>query len=261
MKKDILDNFKKRIKQNRETVFGYFAQAIDPSLIECMGIAGFDFVILDMEHGVGSINDMQNLIRAAEVTNVFPIVRVKENSTTLISEVLDIGASGVQIPQVRNANDVKEIMKYAKYSPMGMRGICPFPRGANYSAMDRYEYFKLGNETLIVIQLEGKEAIENIDEILEIEGYDIIFIGPYDLSQSLGIIGQIDNPLVFKKGSEIIEKCNKKGIVVGNFTDTLDNITRWMELGIKFVAYWVDTAIFYNSCKDILKQLKSIKEK
>lgn len=256
MRKEILDNFKNKLKVNKEIVYGPFAQSNNPALIECIGYAGFDFVILDMEHGTGSIDDMQNLIRSAEVVNLFPIVRVKENSTTLISEALEIGAAGVQIPQIRNAKDVERVIEYAKYKPRGMRGICPFARGANYSAMDKYEYFNLGNETLIIIQLEGKEAIENIDEILEVEGYDIIFIGPYDLSHSLGIIGQIDNPLVFKKGSEIIEKCNKKGIIVGSFSDTPESVKRWITNGVKFVSYMVDLPIFYNACRENLEKIK-----
>jgi len=256
MRKEVLYSLKNKLKVDKEIVYGTFSQSTDPSLVECVGYAGFDFVILDMEHGTGSIDHMQNLVRSAEVVNLFPIVRVKENSTTLISEALEIGAAGVQIPQIRNAEDAKRVIEYAKYKPMGMRGICPFPRAANYSAMDRYEYFKLGDEALVIIQLEGKEAIDNIDEILEVEGYDIIFLGPYDLSHSLGIVGQIDNPLVFKKGSEIIEKCNKKGIITGIFSDTPDTIKKWMSLGVKFVSYMVDLPIFYNACRDHLKEIQ-----
>lgn len=256
MRKEMLNNFKSKLKVNKERVYGTWAQSTDPALIECIGYAGFDFVILDMEHGTGSICDMQNLVRAAEVVNLFPIIRVKENSTNLISEALEIGALGVQIPQIKNAKDVERVVEFAKYKPVGMRGICPYARGANYSAMDKYEYFNLGNESLVILQLEGKESVENIDEILEVEGYDIIFIGPYDLSHSLDIIGQIDNPLVFKKGSEIIEKCNKKGIIVGSYSETLDNAKKWMSYGIKYVTYMLDLIIFYNACKDNLKKVQ-----
>jgi 4-hydroxy-2-oxoheptanedioate aldolase len=256
MKKEILSNFKNKLMVNKETVYGTWAQSTDPALTECVGHAGFDFIILDMEHGTGSLDNMQNLVRAAENVNLFPIIRVKDNSTTLISEALEIGALGVQIPQIRNAKDVERVIEYSKYQPMGMRGICPFTRAADYSAMDKYEYFNLGNETMVILQLEGNEAIENIDKILEVKGYDIIFIGPYDLSHSLGIVGQIDDPLVFKKGNEIIEKCNKKGIMVGIFSDNLDNVKKWMAQGAKFVTYMVDLPIFYNACKDNLKKIK-----
>lgn len=209
--------FKEKI--NRSLVYGLFSKTNDPGMIECMGYAGFDFIILDLEHGPNSVETLQNLIRAAQVSDIFPIVRVKEDSESIIGEVLDIGAAGIQVPQITNKKDAERVVKAAKFAPEGMRGVCRFVRAAKYSSMDRYEYFRMANEALVLIQLEGEDAINNLDEILEVKGIDIVFIGPYDLSQSLGIPGKINHPAVYEAMERIIEKCKGKGIHVGTFTD------------------------------------------
>ncbi|MCK5548606.1 MAG: aldolase, partial [Thermoplasmata archaeon] len=103
--------------------------------------------------------------------------------------------------------------------------------------------------------LEGKEAIANIDGIIEVDGIDIIFIGPYDLSQSLGVMGQVDHPSVREKMIEIIEKSTRKGISVGTFVETLDGAKNWMDLGIKYISYSVDVGIFYEACREIAQAL------
>jgi 4-hydroxy-2-oxoheptanedioate aldolase len=250
----IIENFRDKI--NKGAVFGIFAKSTDPAIIESTGYAGFDFIILDLEHGPGNTKNLQNLIRAAQVTGMLPIVRVKEKVPSLIGEVLDIGAGGIQIPQISSADDVREIIKLAKFAPEGMRGMCCFVRAAGYSSIEKNRYFKEANNALIIIQLEGEEAINNIDEILDIKGFDIIFIGPYDLSQSLGVPGEVDHPLVVEKMKKILKKCKEKKIIVGNFTDTGESAARWIKMGIRYVSYSVDTGIYYNACKNILNNLK-----
>ncbi len=251
---DVISNFRNKIRKG--VVFGPFSKSTDPAIIESAGYAGFDFIILDLEHGPNSTENLQNLIRAAQVTGMLPIVRVKEKVPSLIGEVLDIGAGGIQVPQISNAGDVREVIKLARFAPEGMRGICCFVRAAGYSSVEKEKYFKEANNTLIIIQLEGEEAINNIDEILDVEGFDIIFIGPYDLSQSLGVPGEVDHPLVVEKMEQIIKKCNEKGITVGTFTNSKEDAARWMKLGVRYVSYSVDIGIYYDSCKKILDDLK-----
>lgn len=258
---DMVKAFKEKIKKG--IVFGIFSQIPEPAVVEIMGYTGFDFVILDMEHGPGTLENMQNMIRAAQVSQILPIVRVKNYSPSLIGDALDMGAGGIQIPQVRTAEDVKKVIELSKYSPKGMRGVCPYVRSTDYYSGYGSQYYKEANDTLVIIQIEGKEGIENLDEIINVEGYDILFVGPYDLSQSLGFLGEINHPLVQEKGKEIIKKCSKKGIFVGNFTD--GDITKetlmWINLGVRFVSYNTDSGIFYNCCKNILKNLKNISNK
>ena len=179
----MIKNFKNRLKTNY--VISPFSKTEDPALIECMGHSGFDFVIIDLEHGPNNVTNIQNLIRAAQISNIFPIVRIKEDTVSLIGEVLDIGAGGIQVPKVSCVDEIKRILKNSKFHPAGERGLCRFVRAAKYSSLDKEIYFREANEAVLIIQIEGSEAINNLDEIISFGGFDILFIGPYDLSQSL----------------------------------------------------------------------------
>ncbi|MBQ1262773.1 MAG: aldolase [Oscillospiraceae bacterium] len=251
----MLAQFKEKL--NGEGVIGFFSKTADPAFIEAMGYAGGDFVIIDLEHGPNTIQTAQNLIRAAEVSGIFPIIRVKEENNSVMGEALDIGALGIQVPQVCSKEDAENVRKHTKFAPLGERGVCRFVRAADYSAKDRFEYFKDANEAVTVLQIEGKEGIENLSEVLETGCADVIFIGPYDLSQSLGIPGQIDNPLVEKQMLKIVEACKEKGVAVGTFTDTIANARKWQKLGVKYIAHSVDVGIFCDAVKKLVNDIKS----
>lgn len=250
----ILDGFKQKLK-NKQNVYGVFMKSSDPMLDEILGFSGFDYAILDTEHGPTDIQSQQNNIRACELRGVVPIIRVPYIDENVIGKALDIGAAGIQISQIRTADDVKRVIKYAKFYPLGERGVCRFVRAADYSSKNREKFFKDENDKIIIIQLEGTEAIANLDEILDIEGYDIIFIGPYDLSQSLGIPGQIDNPKVLNAMIDIVERAKSKGKVIGTFTDSYDMVDKWKKLGVQYISYSTDSGLFYDICKNTINQL------
>jgi 4-hydroxy-2-oxoheptanedioate aldolase len=238
-----------KAKLNKGFVIGPFSKTSDPAFIEIIGYGGFDFVILDLEHGPTNVQHLQHLIRAAEISGIFPIVRVKEHNLSLIGEVLDIGAGGIQVPQIINVETAQAVIQAAKFSPKGMRGVCRYVRAANYSSMDRFQYFDEANETVVILQLEGQEALANLEQILAVQDVDIIFIGPYDLSQSLGVAGQVTNPTVIEKMKSIVAACIQHNIVVGTFVDTIQDAKKWRDLGVKYLSYSVDVGIFYNKCR------------
>lgn len=246
--------FKEKITKGG--VYGPFSKISDPAVAEIAGFSGFDFIIIDLEHGPNNIYNIQNMIRAAEYVNILPIVRVKEGNDSVIGEVLDIGAGGIQVPQVTTASQVEKIIKVARFAPEGQRGVCRFVRAADYSAMDRFDFFKAANEIIVILQLEGMEAIENLDDILALNGFDIIFIGPYDLSQSLGMPGEIDHPMVEMKMKEIIQKCNDKGITVGTFVDTVQNAKKWKQAGVRYISYSVDVGLLYEQFKKVMCEIR-----
>lgn len=253
---DLLSSFKKTLKEGKP-VFGPFMKSLDPAFIEVAGYSGFDFVILDMEHGPAGFSELQNLIRAALLSNVIPIVRTSDSSEVSIAKPLDLGALGVQIPQVTSGAMAEACVKAARFFPEGERGVCRFVRAAKYSSMPREDYFRKANEILVIIQLEGKEAILDLDNILKVEGIDIIFIGPYDLSQSLGLPGQIGHPLVLETMNKIVTKARTSGKVVGTFTDSLQSAIMWKKAGVQYVSYSVDVGIFTTACSQIVLDLKS----
>jgi 4-hydroxy-2-oxoheptanedioate aldolase len=247
----------KKMLNEGKAVFGPFIKLNSPAVIEVFGYSGFDFVIIDTEHGPLSIETAENLIRAAELVDITPIIRVSDNETDKILRALDIGAQGVQVPQISCKEDAEKVIKAAKFAPLGERGVCRFVRAASYSAMDRYKYFSISNdETLVVIHIEGIEGIRHIDEILETPGIDVVFLGPYDLSQSVGVTGNITHPKVEEKMKEVILKANSKGVIVGTFVDNIEDSRKWLKLGVKYISYSVDVGIIYEASRDIARKVK-----
>ncbi len=251
----MIQEFKRKLSDG-ETVFGPFMKTSDAALVEIAGHAGFDFVILDMEHAPFTYANLQNLVMAAELSGTVPIIRAQNSNDIFISKALDVGALGVQVPHITNAAEAESCISAAKFYPSGQRGMDPFVRAASYSSVPRDTYFTQANETLVILQLEGKEAIDNLDEIMDVAGIDILFIGPYDLSQSMGVPGQVSHPSVIGHMESIVTRARERGIVVGTFTDTLDSARMWRDAGIQYISYAVDVTIFSDACRDLLKQLR-----
>lgn len=250
-------NHLKEALQDGKVVFGPFLKFTDPAVVEIMGFAGFDFVIIDAEHGPISMESAQNMIRAAESVKITPIIRVGNNDEALILRALDIGAQGIEIPQINSKPDAVRAVKSVKYSPQGERGVCRYVRAANYSSMDKFKYFEsANNETMIIAHIEGVEGISNLDEILSVPGIDVIFIGPYDLSQSLGIPGQVNHSLVVEKMKEVVTKCRENNIAVGTFADDVETAKSWVSLGVQYMSFSVDVGILYEVSKQIVEKLK-----
>lgn len=252
---DILHIFKERLAKG-EAVYGPFMKATDAAFVECSGYAGFDFVILDMEHGPVGFSDLQHLVRAAEVSDVISVVRTYDSSEMAIGKALDLGAKGIQVPQVRSASEAREVVKAARFFPDGERGVCRFVRAARYSAIPRDEYFRKANRSLVILQIEGTQAIDELDEILRVEGFDILFVGPYDLSQSLGVPGQVSHPSVIKAIEDITGKARAAGVVLGVFCDTPESAALWRKAGIQYLSYSVDVGIYMEACISIIHKLK-----
>ena len=246
----LIRHFRQRITQG--PVFGPFSKTSDPAIVETLGHAGFDFIILDMEHGPNSVETVQDLIRAAQVADMAPIVRVPAGDCETIGKVLDVGAAGVQVPQISSARDVQAAIEHAKFAPLGTRGVCRYVRAADYSSMDKADYFSRANEALLIIQIEGQTALDNLDEILAVKGIDIVFVGPYDLSQSLGVPGEVEHPLVLDKMRQVVKACLDKDVFVGNFTEAIPQTQMWIEQGLRYMSYSVDVGILYEAGRALL---------
>jgi len=221
-------NHLKEALQDGKVVFGPFLKFTDPAIVEIIGFAGFDFAIIDAEHGPISMENAQNMIRAAESVNLTPIIRVGNNDEALILRAMDIGAQGIEIPQINSKADAVRAVKSVKYSPQGERGVCRYVRAA-----------------------------KNLDEILSVPGIDVVFIGPYDLSQSLGVPGEVNHPLVKEKMKEVVLKCKKNKVAIGTFADDIKTAKSWVSLGVQYMAFSVDVGILYEVSRGIVRQLKN----
>lgn len=241
-----------------KNVIGPFMKLPSPAVVEIFGKGGFDYVIIDCEHGPLDMLTAEEMIRAAHLSGMSAVIRIPENSDHMISRALDIGADAVQVPQISSKQEAIKAVQAAKFSPIGHRGVCRYVRAAGYSSVNRQEYFgNTNDETMVIVHIEGLDGVENIDEILEVEGIDVIFIGPYDLSQSLGMPGQVENEAVKEKMREVIEKASIKNKCVGTFVDDVDTGCMWMEEGVKYISYSVDVGIIYENIKQITDKLTS----
>lgn len=172
-----VDRFKAAMDSDRGAL-GPFMICTDPAMVEAAGHAGYDFVLLDMEHGTTTFQELPNLIRAANVTGVCPVVRVPRGSDIWIDQALDVGAGAVMIPQIDTAEQARAAVSAAKFSPVGTRGTCRFVRSAGFGAVPGSEYFSRAQDTVVILQAEGQKAIDNLDEILDVPGIDVVFVGP-----------------------------------------------------------------------------------
>lgn len=181
-----------------EPAFGVSVMIPSPQVVEMIGAAGFDWVLLDCEHGTLTLESVELMAMAAEAAGITAIARPPSRSAEHILQVLDRGVMGVQVPHVRSAAEAREVLAAVKYHPLGGRSLAAGTRAARYDAHGTLaEYVAAANAaTLIAVQLEDREALENIDELLAVEGIDVFFIGPSDLSQALGYPGDPKAPPV-----------------------------------------------------------------
>ncbi len=225
--------------------------------MEILGHAGWDFVVLDMEHGVFDFTNVENMIRAARCAGITSLVRVAEPSPSHIMRVIDAGAEGVQVPQVESAEIAKVVSRAARYFPEGQRGLCSFVRAANYSAIPPEEHITSSNEeVLTVIHIEGEKAVREIEAIVETPGIDVIFLGPWDLSQSLGIPGKTKDPQVIQLMENVIKICQKKGVLTGTFVRFVDEAKHWIEQGVKYMMLSTDAGLLLQVSKERLMGLR-----
>ncbi len=248
-------NLKSRLK-NGEVVVGPFVNLASCALIEIAAYAGFDFVILDTEHGPLDIQTAETLCRVSAGVGISPIVRIRENDPPQVLRALDIGAEGVQVPQICTGADAESLVHAAKYAPEGMRGVSPYTRAARYFSDGPKIFERLNAESMILIHVEGVEGLENLDDIIKVPGLDVIFLGPYDLSQSLGIPGQVNDPRVVDRMREAAKQINSVGLTVGTFADGPEAANKWIEAGVRYIAMSVDTGIYLDGCRRMLGEVK-----
>ena len=242
-------------KMKIQPALGVFSKTTDSAFVEAAGIAGLDFIILDCEHGPITSETLHNHVRAAKLTNINSIVRVKNLDTHAIGAALDTGAAGVQIPNINTAQQAIEAVEAARFYPMGKRGVCRFVRAAAFGTEDKSEYFNNANQSIVILQVEGLEGVNNIDAILDVPNFDVLFIGPYDLSQSIGKPGEVNSPEVLGLMRKIAKKAKAKNIILGAFCDTLENAQLLKKEGFTYIAYSVDVNIFINAVNDLKKSL------
>ncbi len=239
-----------------KSFIGTFSKTTDPAIVEVLALAGFEFTIIDNEHTSMNKESMVNLIRAAEIHNLPVTVRVRESSTADILQALDAGALGVQVPQVESKAEAQKVVDAVKYAPLGKRGYAASQRSARYGTMNPVEYAQLANEnSMVAVYCETAASIDNLDEILSVDQVDIIFIGPFDLSQALGVTGQPSHPKVIDAIQMITQKTRAAGKAAGIIAANPAQTRQWLDMGIQYIALSSDLALILNLGKQMLNEL------
>lgn len=236
-----------------KSCLGIFIAVGSTETIEIAGITNYDFVVLDMEHGHVDTKGLLPMIIAAERRNITAMVRIPEINSSTIVNILDLGAAGIQVPQVGSADDARNAVSGSKYYPEGTRGMGS-PRAGDYGATELKDYIREANKnTIVAVQCESREGYENIEEIAGIPGVDVIFLGPYDMSQSLGIPGDIHSPEIDEIREEILTVCKKYGKIPGTFAADGKEAKKLKDMGFRYITMGMDVDHIYSKFSEEIR--------
>ena len=230
-------------------VIGIWNTLASPIVSEVIAQAGFDFQIIDLEHGPFVIGDIHLHVSACENSNTCtPLVRIPDNQEWMALQSLDQGAYGIVIPHIDSKLSAEKAVQYTKYHPKGKRGFSPFSKAGGFNNKNTQSYVsKAINETLNIVIIESKQGIDNLESILQVDEIDVVYFGAYDLSQDLGFPGDVKHPEVLKAIIKGVELTNNAGKYAGGFVPQSTEDIQWLlDLGMKFITYQVDSAVIYN---------------
>mgnify|MGYP002732316566 CR=1 FL=1 len=247
--------------QRGEKVLGTFLSMDSLPAIEALGQTGMDFVIVDTEHGPVGAEGALGYIRAAETAGLTPFVRVHEIARSAVLHALDAGAQGLIVPCVKTVDEVKRLIEYAKFAPLGNRGFCPTRDGrwgfADFAA-DMEGYMACCNrETLLLPQCETVECLGSIEPIVALPGVDGIFVGPYDLSIAMGMPGEFDHPDFKAAIARVLHACKAAGKQAHIFAGSVPAARERFAQGFEAVAYSLDAIVYIQAFKDIAAGVKA----
>jgi 4-hydroxy-2-oxoheptanedioate aldolase len=247
-----LDNPVKDKLRNGETVLGVFVPMPSPDIVEIVGLAGFDFALLDGEHGRISPDDAYPMILAAEARDIPAFIRVGQNDRQVVLKFLDLGVSGVMIPQTNTPELAREAIAAMRYAPVGMRGLAGgrtfgYGRGAPMAEMVP----AINERVLSIIQFEHIDALQHLEELLVLPGLDVFFVGPTDLHQSMGYGGQLGHPEVEAVIAQVAEAARKKGVPLGIVAPDGATTNRRVEQGFQMVVTNVP-ALLMRASRELL---------
>ncbi len=225
---------------NGERMFGTWCNLGSHITAEIAGLSGVDWVLLDLEHGSGDYDALVHQLQAIEGTPAVPIVRIAWNDPYRFKRVLDLGASGVMVPWVNNPQEAKMAAEAMRYPPQGIRGVAMTVRATKYGA-EFGDYVAKANDNLLTIaQIEQVTAVKNAEAIAAVEGVDVLFVGPMDLTTSMGIQAQYDHPDFHAALAAVVDACRKHGKAAGYLLSSQDQMEERLDAGFTFIAHGAD---------------------
>jgi 2-dehydro-3-deoxyglucarate aldolase len=245
--------FRKRLRAG-ETLIGTMVSLPSAAVAEIFALVGFDWLFLDGEHGPMEIGDVVAILQAVG-NRIACVVRVPASEEGPIKKTLDQGAEGIIVPQVSTAQQAESVVRFARYSPLGSRGV-GLARAQGYG-MHFQQYLETANDHIaVIVQAEHARAVENIESIVKVEGIDAVLVGPYDLAASLGKMGQIDHPAVTDAIEHVTKTCQSAGIPLGYFGASSAALRPVIKRGFTLITAGVDTLFLGAAAKSLLVELR-----
>jgi len=235
-------SIRQRVLQG-QVVSGTFLNLGSPLTAEIAGKAGFDWVIIDCEHGAGDHSELLHQLQALGGASAAPLVRIAWNETPRFKRVLDLGASGVMVPYVNDAQQAAAAITAMRYPPQGVRGVAVMNRGAEFGKTFD-EYFATANQNLLtIVQVETQQAVQQAQAIAAVDGVDVLFIGPADLSASLGCLRNTEHPNFRQAMAQVVAACKSQGKAAGILLSKPEQIASYVDMGFTFIGIGSDGGV------------------
>jgi 2-dehydro-3-deoxyglucarate aldolase len=246
---------KKALREGKPTI-GSWITLGHPAVAEILSLSGFDWLVVDLEHSVIGLDEMQALFQAMGGAGTVPLVRMGENNPRLISRVMDAGAYGVIVSMVNSVEEAERAVRAVKYPPMGERGV-GLSRAQSYGLSFKDYAGSINDESLVVVQIEHAKAVDALEDILAVEGVDAFFVGPYDLSASMGAAGDFENPKVKAALARVMDVGGRLGVPAGIHVVEPDTgeVFQRLDEGYRFIAFSVDMLFLTRTAANAMREI------
>ena len=251
-------NLKERLRKG-ESVLGTMVIVFDnPEMAKILKVSGFDFFLVDAEHGNFDYGAVAGMFALAREAGIPPMIRIPEVRREVVLKYMEMGARGILLPNAETVEQAEALVEYTKYYPLGNRGVSLFRPHTGFEKIDSaVSYMKERNEeNLLILQIESPKAVENVEKMLDVEGIDAVFVGPNDLSQSMGIMGQTSHPDFLAAIDRVIGAAKKRNKFSGIHMMSTEALLPWMEKGMTLNLWSNDVLLMMNAAKEGLKKLK-----
>ncbi len=234
---------------------GTWIMSASPLVAEAVGWAGFDWAVVDMEHTPIDVMDAVHLLQAVAGTPLVPITRVPWNDTVILKRALDAGAQTLLVPFVQTADEARAAVAATRYPPAGVRGMAGMSRASRFGTTP--DYLTRANDGIgLIVQLETREAVERIDEIAAVDGVDALFVGPADLSATMGHVGQLTHPEVLELTRHAVRRAKAAGKPIGTVGGTPEIVAQYREIGFDFIAVASDLGLLMHAAREAIAAIR-----
>jgi 2-keto-3-deoxy-L-rhamnonate aldolase RhmA len=230
-----------------------------PDVARLYAAGGFDFVFIDTEHSAFGPEIVADTVAVARASGIVPIVRVSQAEYTLVARTLDLGAQGIIVPRVNTVQEVRDIVSWMRFPPHGIRGYADTAAQTEFQRVTPQEFVDAGNmQNLCVIQIERREAVENVEKMLAVPGVDVACMGCMDLSVDLGFPGELEHPEMIRSINRVLEAGKKNNVAVGIISGNFDVVAKWMRAGMRFISYATETILLQEMSAMTAKRLREV---